>query len=75
MHILHIYKDYFPVLGGIENHVRAAAEGVAARGHQVTVLVTNTAPRTIIERQANLTITQGGTAGPCRLNAAEPANV
>ncbi|NJK79411.1 MAG: glycosyltransferase [Chloroflexaceae bacterium] len=56
MHILHIYKDYFPVLGGIENHVRAAAEGVAARGHQVTVLVTNTAPRTIIERQANLTI-------------------
>ena len=24
--ILHLYKDYYPVLGGIENHVRALAE-------------------------------------------------
>jgi glycosyltransferase involved in cell wall biosynthesis len=40
MHILHIYKDYYPVLGGIENHLRLLAEGQAARGHQVTVLVT-----------------------------------
>ena len=41
MNILHIYKDYFPVLGGIENHVRLLAEGQAARGHQVTALITN----------------------------------
>ncbi len=39
--ILHIYKDYYPVLGGIENHVRALAEAQACRGHKVTVLVTN----------------------------------
>ncbi len=38
MHILHIYKDYWPVLGGIENHLRELAEGLAAGGHQVTVL-------------------------------------
>lgn len=56
MHILHLYKDYYPVLGGIENHVRVLAEGLAARGHQVTVLVTNTAPRDLVERQGNLTI-------------------
>lgn len=41
MHILHLYKDYFPVLGGIENHIRALAHAQAAQGHQVTVLVTN----------------------------------
>ncbi len=45
MRILHIYKDYFPVLGGIENHIRLLAEGQARRGHEVTVLVTNPAPR------------------------------
>ncbi|NNJ10664.1 glycosyltransferase [Chloroflexales bacterium ZM16-3] len=38
MNILQIYKDYFPVLGGIEGHLRLLAEGLAARGHQVTVL-------------------------------------
>ena len=39
--ILHIYKDYYPVLGGIENHLRTLAEAQAARGHSVTVLVTS----------------------------------
>jgi len=43
MHILHIYKDYPPILGGIENHVRLLAEAQAGRGHSVTVLVTNPA--------------------------------
>jgi len=41
MHILQIYKDYFPVLGGIENHLRDLSEALVARGHQVTVLVTS----------------------------------
>jgi rhamnosyl/mannosyltransferase len=38
--ILHLYKAYHPVLGGIENHIRALAEAQAAGGHEVTVLVT-----------------------------------
>jgi len=42
MKILHLYKDYFPVLGGIENHIKWLAEGMTARGHDVRVLVTNT---------------------------------
>ncbi|MBO9335332.1 MAG: glycosyltransferase, partial [Roseiflexus sp.] len=50
MHILHIYKDYPPVLGGIEGHVRDLAEGLVARGHQVTVLVTSRDRRTSIEQ-------------------------
>lgn len=45
MNILHIYKDYPPILGGIENHVKLLAEGQAAHGHAVTVLVTNPAGR------------------------------
>jgi rhamnosyl/mannosyltransferase len=56
MHILHIYKDYFPVLGGIENHLRALAEGQAAHGHQVTVLVTSTSVREERIDRAGLTI-------------------
>jgi len=39
--VLHIYKDYDPVLGGIENHIKLLAEGQRARGLDVTVLVTN----------------------------------
>jgi glycosyltransferase involved in cell wall biosynthesis len=48
MHILHIYKDYYPVLGGIENHVRVLAEAGAARGHTISVLVTS------LDRNASL---------------------
>jgi rhamnosyl/mannosyltransferase len=46
MKILHIYKDYYPILGGIENHVRVLAEAGMARGHDVTVLVTSRNRRT-----------------------------
>lgn len=60
MHILHIYKDYYPVLGGIENHIRVLAEGQAKRGHRVTVLVTNTARQDAVLRQGNLTIIKAG---------------
>lgn len=37
--ILHLYKDYAPVLGGIENHLRVLAEAEAAAGLDVTVAV------------------------------------
>lgn len=49
MQILHIYKDYFPVLGGIENHIRTLAEAQVKRGHSVSVLVTSRDGRTHIE--------------------------
>lgn len=39
MHILHLYKDYAPVLGGIENHIRVLAEAEAAAGLDVAVAV------------------------------------
>ena len=40
MKVVHVYKDYYPVLGGIENHVRLLAESEAAAGLDVSVLVT-----------------------------------
>ena len=39
-------QDYYPILGGIENHVKLLAEGLSALGVQTQVLVTNTANRT-----------------------------
>jgi glycosyltransferase involved in cell wall biosynthesis len=45
MRIVHVYKDYYPVLGGIENHLRLLAEAQAARGHDVTVLAASRSPR------------------------------
>lgn len=39
--VMHIYKDYHPVVGGIENHLRLLAERQAALGLDVTVLVTS----------------------------------
>lgn len=50
MHVLHIYKDYPPVVGGIENHLRDLSEGLAERGHRVTVLATSLTARTSVER-------------------------
>src|SRR3990172_7136894 len=49
MRIVHVYKDYFPVEGGIENHLKSLAEAQAARGHEVSVLVTSRDRRTHIE--------------------------
>ncbi len=60
MRILHVYKDYYPVLGGIENHIKAMAEAQAAAGHQVTVLVCNRGPHTIEETIHGVRVLKGG---------------
>lgn len=41
MKILHIYKDYYPVIGGIENYIKTLAEYQAGHGFDVTVLTTS----------------------------------
>ena len=60
MHILHVYKDYFPVLGGIENHIKWQAEGMQARGHRVHVLVTNTGRATLRQPIHGVPVTKTG---------------
>jgi rhamnosyl/mannosyltransferase len=59
--ILHIYKDYFPVLGGIENHIRLLCSELAKdENFQVEVLVTNQGFRSISEKEKNLKIIKAG---------------
>ncbi len=60
MRILHLYKDYFPVLGGIENHVRVLAEAQARAGHDVTVLVCDPSLRTHIEEINGVRVVKAG---------------
>ncbi len=42
MRVLHVYKDYAPVRGGIEHHVGLLAEGLRTMGVDTRVLVTST---------------------------------
>ena len=60
MHILHLYKDYFPVLGGIENHIRVLAEAQAAASHRVTVLVCDPGRHTRRRETNGVTVIRAG---------------
>lgn len=51
MRILHVYKDYPPVLGGIEQHLQLLAERQVRRGHRVSVLVAARGARTTVGRE------------------------
>lgn len=75
MRILHVYKDYFPVLGGIENHVRLLAEAQAALGHDVTVLVTNPGARTTRDELNGVRIVRAGRLATVASTPLSPALV
>ncbi len=60
MNILHLYKDYYPVVGGIENHLRTLAEAQAARGHTVTVLVTSPTRQSRVETRGGVRVIYAG---------------
>ena len=61
MRILHLYKDYPPIQGGIENHLRVVARNQAMAGHTVTVLVTNPAGRqTVIREEEGVRVIRAG---------------
>jgi len=73
--ILHVYKDYFPVVGGIENHIRVLAEAQAASGHDVTVLVCSRGHRTYTEIRAGVKVVRAGritTAASMPLSFSQP---
>lgn len=73
--ILHLYKDYYPVLGGIENYIKILAEAQAAAGHQVTVLVCDPSYRTRMEVLNGVTVIKAGrlaTAASMPLSLAQP---
>jgi glycosyltransferase involved in cell wall biosynthesis len=60
MKILHIYKDYYPVLGGMENHIKVLAESQVRRGHAVTVLVTHPTKITHVEMMNGVRVIKAG---------------
>jgi len=63
MKILHVYKDYYPVVGGIENHLRQLAEAQSALGHTVTVLATAATWRTRVEQRNGVRVVFAGRLG------------
>jgi glycosyltransferase involved in cell wall biosynthesis len=60
MRVLHVYKDYWPVIGGIENHVRVLAEAQHGLGHEVAVLVAGQGVRTSCEVRNGVRIVRAG---------------
>jgi rhamnosyl/mannosyltransferase len=75
LRILHLYKDYYPVLGGIENHIKVLAEAQAAAGHQVAVLVCDPGPRTCVEELNGVKVIKAGrlaTAASMPLSLSQP---
>jgi glycosyltransferase involved in cell wall biosynthesis len=58
MQVLFLYKDYYPVFGGIENHIRLLAEGLHAGGVDARVLVTNTDSQTRHEQIGGVPVTK-----------------
>lgn len=62
LRVLQVYKDYWPVVGGIENHIRLICRGLKAR-HPViepTVLVTNTGRHTADEDIDGVRVVKAG---------------
>lgn len=60
MRVLQIYKDYAPVVGGIENHLRVLTEGLRSCGIDARVLVTNTGPQSRQETIGGVPVTKAG---------------
>jgi glycosyltransferase involved in cell wall biosynthesis len=60
LRVLQVYKDYHPVVGGIEHHIQALAEGLQARGVDVHVLVTNTQRQTLTGEINGVPVTKVG---------------
>jgi rhamnosyl/mannosyltransferase len=64
MKVLHVYKDYPPVYGGIENHIRTLAiEQARQDGLRVEVLVTASGRATTREVDAGVHVTRAGRQG------------
>lgn len=61
MKILHIYKNYYPILGGIENHIKLVSEELAQdQNFEVTVLVANSNLFTVIETVNSVKVVRVG---------------
>ena len=60
MRILHLYKDYAPVVGGIENLVKTLAEAQVRNGHHVSVLVCAPGMRPSVRMEQGVRVVRAG---------------
>jgi rhamnosyl/mannosyltransferase len=60
MNILHLYGEYFPLLGGIENYMRVLAEAQVAHGHTVRALCCGHGPRPSVGTLGGVTVERTG---------------
>jgi glycosyltransferase involved in cell wall biosynthesis len=62
MKVLYVYKDYYPIVGGIENHIRLICRGLKDGWPEIepTVLVTNRDRNTVIEEIDGVKVIKAG---------------
>lgn len=63
MRVLHVYKSFDPVRGGIENHIRALATAQAKTGEDVTVLAASHRGKPRQERIDGVTVVRAPSLG------------
>jgi rhamnosyl/mannosyltransferase len=73
--VLHVYKDYAPVLGGIENHLRLLATRQARAGLEVTVLVAHPGRRTTIGDEEGVRVIRAARLGTVASTPISPSLV
>ena len=75
MKVLHVYKDYAPVVGGIENHLRLLAACQVRAGLEVTVLVAHPGRRTTIREEDGVRVVRTARLGTIASTPISPALV
>lgn len=75
MKVLHIFKAYPPVVGGIEYHVRALAEALQRRGCSVTVLAASASGRSTVADEAGVRVIRTRSWGSVASTPLSPALV
>jgi rhamnosyl/mannosyltransferase len=61
MKILHVFKEYHPVVGGIQNHIRVLSEELAKdENFEVEVLVTNTKSNSMTQYMDGVKVIKAG---------------
>ncbi|MDO8690089.1 MAG: glycosyltransferase [Dehalococcoidia bacterium] len=74
MKVLHVYKDFYPVLGGVENHLMLLTRELSRLPDmEVEVLVTNTTARTVVEQFDRVRVTKAGRVATLASTPISPA--
>jgi len=61
--IVHVYHDFWPVRGGIEDYLAGLSRAQASQGAEVTVLCANDGAQTVVERVQGVRVIRAGVYG------------